>query len=700
MPAAATTPPLIARSNDGSLIGIHHPDPTSTSKAGLVRCYDGNVSNGSLKFTLRLPPPPSSSTESLSGSSETNDDVLRKIVFSDGAEGGPSHLCGVIQSSTILVWDLDRGVLAQTVDIRAASAPAATKKKKKRKSSLNTTNGNEVVCDIAAAGNQLYALVFFPDGGDSGSTMGKCRLYQYDLSAKGATLVKKIKVGSVASSNDNAGATGSFFAVAISNATIAIRMGNLLRIHDLTSGEKLSKVDIPSDVVSSSSGDENDSSFVPLCITRDGRYIATGVNNQAILFSYDNKEDGDGYELQTMALLSTKDDSTIAHLDLNLVDNELMLLTFQPLVGIASIFAVSASSSTSSSSLVPQLPQSQLQTDEKDSSLTFTHAGFHPRKPNQAMLLLFQQAKSKSGSASGSGTNLPMESLPYGNGSLDGTVTVGTSLVLDNKNAKDGKKRKALDSVALAPGDQGQEASLATDLTLEKKKARVQQGDEDDDDFDDMEEDGEQGQSIAERLALLSSAMEQTDDEEGDEDDDDATGDEDGSKSNFKTKSATSETLTTLLTQALSSNDSTQLNIALQVTDRRLVEGTVRALQSLDAERANQAEDERGNTPATSGFISTLMAHIVRRMARRHSLVMQLGVWVKAILAATARSSTNRALQGGTAQSAAVEEQMAREGREMAMKLGPLKNFLNERVECFPQLLRLEGRLALLSQQL
>ena len=184
--------------------------------------------------------------------------------------------------------------------------------------------------------------------------------------------------------------------------------------------------------------------------------------------------------------------------------------------------------------------------------------------------------------------------------------------------------------------------------------------------------------------------------EDGDDDDDE---DEESSTKQqppkqFKLKSATSETLTTLLSQALSSNDSSQLNIALQVTDRRLVEGTVRSLQLLDAERVAKAAADGGDSTATvstPGYIPTLMAHIVQRMARKHSLVIPLGVWVKAILAAAARSST---LHAG---SDAVEEIMAQNGVDVAMKLGPLKNFLNERVECFPQLLRLEGRLSLLN---
>ena len=68
------------------------------------------------------------------------------------------------------------------------------------------------------------------------------------------------------------------------------------------------------------------------------------------------------------------------------------------------------------------------------------------------------------------------------------------------------------------------------------------------------------------------------------------------------------------------------------------------------------------------------------------------------MMASTARSTINQVATHN--KNDAVEVRLAREGSEMTMKLGPLKNFLNERVECFPQLLRLEGRLVLLNQQL
>lgn len=656
----------------------------------MIRCYDGNVSNGSLKFTLRFPLSSTTNDNELpSGVPTSNDkkDELRKLVFANNNDNKPNFLCGMRQSSSsILIWDLDRGVLSTTINVRNANIS----KKKKRKSSIMAVVGNEILCDVATVGDQLYALVFLPEEG-GGSTVGKCRLYQYDLSAgEDVKVVKKIKLGSVPASDDDG--ARSNFGIAISKSTIVVRMGSSLRVFDLTSGERMSKVDIP-DGLSSNDDEESDSLFAPLGVSPDGRYIVTSTNNQAVVFS----EDADG-DMQTMALLTSKDDSAITHLDLTVAAEELALVTFQPTTRIASLFTVSTKSSASP--LVPQMPQATLQTHENNPSLSLIHAGLHPRKPQESMLLLFQQAKHAGGSAAGSGTSLPMESLSYADDGLEGTVTVGASLSLDD--ASDKKKRKA-NNVTLAPGDHGQEASLAMDLT-QKKKAKVDQGDEDveeakdEDEFPDMEEDGEQGQSIAERLALLSSAMEQTDEE--DDEDDEGQEESKADIKKFKLKSATSETLTTLLTQALSSNDSAQLITALQVTDRRLVEGTVRALQALDAERGSKREEANDSAmdATTTGYIPTLMAHIVRRMARRHSLVMPLGVWVKAILAATARSSTNQVLHSHGDNS--VEEQMAKEGREMAMKLGPLKNFLNERVECFPQLLRLEGRLALLNQQL
>jgi len=793
---ASSLPSLVAQSDDGSLIAIHHHPATSSSSVaqqagssgGVIRCYDGNVSAGTLKFTLRLPSPTSTnheddddvgipgSTTATSDEGESSNKLLRKLLFvypstnsgagqtSSSSPTRPTYLCGMRDVSSILIYDIERGVLASTLDIRnnADENNKKKKKKEKRKSSIMMNGG--VLCDIATSNDTLYALIYFPtssageDDGDDESNSKKCRVYEYDLSnsnnGQEPRLVRKIKVGSVSLSTSSSGSSGSStpsFGIHVSTtttSTIIVKLGNVLRVLDLTTGSRLAKVDIPPSSNSNSNNGAGSTipSFVPLCVSQDGRHVVTPVdNNRVVLFSYYDKS-----KIRIMTTLSTDDteDAAIADIDMTYLDSgKKLVVSALLLAGTAHIFEINLEDVITS--LVPQMPympmtklQTSINIDSPLSMMNLVGAKFHPRTPETTILCLFQRntaMTNRGGSVAGSGTTtLPMETVPYVG--IKGTVIVGTSILTKNTdNVTDGttkssKKRKVEGgTVALAPGDQGREASMAADLSsLQTKKKKGDANDDDDDDDDkekvaeegdkkketkdanddnddDEEEDGEQGQTIAERLALLSSAMEESDDDDDDEEEGDGLGSSSmtttADKSKFNTKSATSATLTTLLTQALSSNDPTQLNVALQVTDRRLVEGTVLSLQSLDAERGNNDNEE--DAAMTAGYIPTLMAHLVRRMARRHSLVMPLGVWVKAILAATARSATYHVIRGGggggggnNKNDDAVAERMAREGREMAMKLGPLKNFLNERVECFPQLLRLEGRLALLNQQL
>lgn len=694
---------LIAQSSNGSLFAVQ-----SSNSSSVIRCYDGSVSNGSLKFTLRIPPPPNntggtSSSSSFGGDQEANNnDPIRKLVFasssslSSSSSSSPSKYLCALREYTILVYDLERGVVSHTLNIRDDLASG----KKGRKSSVSGNDqAKAIVCDAALTDDddQLCVLVLFPSSGEGG---GKCRIYQYDLAAAAADsssgLKRKIKVGSVSSTN---GDQLPSFGVAVSSSSdkkgerlIAIRMNDGLRICNYHSGEKICKSTIPSS--------EGGSSISSLQLSACLRYLATATKNQIVVYKLGNDQDDNEKKkssLQIVAQLSCKDDSTISHVELVKKNDGLIVLAFQPVAGTASLFSCDDGTSSFDSSLPPQLPKSQLRCDQGNDgrNIALIHSALHSRRPQEEILVLFQNITSK-----GSNASLLMQSISYDD-STQGTVTVGAELSAEIANdANNKKKRKAASSVALAPGDQGNEASLAVDLTSKRaRKEKEGEGSEEEDgdfqiDDEDGDEGGEQGQSIAERLALLSSAMAESDDEEDDEDDEEEDGKDAAApqKSKFKLKSATSETLTTLLAQALSSNDSVQLNIALQVTDRRLVEGTVRSLQSLDAERV-----QSGETASSAGYVSMLMGHIVRRMARRHSLVVPLGVWVKAILAATSRAATTSALHPNRN---GVEEQIAKEAREIALKLGPLRNFLNERVECFPQLLRLEGRLALLSEQL
>lgn len=665
--------PLTAYSPNGTLIALANSD---SKKSGVIRCYDSTAA--SLKFTLRIP-------KTKSGDDGNEPPALRKLLFASN-----QYLCGwQCDSSTVIVWDLDRGVSSHVIDV-------STSEKKKRKKQKHKSGDSEeigIVCDVAARSAKLYALVYFPS-----HEKGKCRVMQYDLNSSEGRLEKKIKVGSV---HGNGGVQGMGLTVS-STGIMAIRMDNVLKINDLN-GEKLSKID------SLPTCESSENSAV-LEYSKDGSYLAMSGSNGNIMVFHLNKNENH-YKLQPMALLKLKSDGPIVSMDIIVSSKTVGVLVFQTGVGGTYFACPSDEMATSLDGMVPQLPNATIQTKAENALIS---SGFHPIRNNE-MLFLFRHEST----APGSRTTLPMETLSYSDANgigVSGTIFVSAPSEHDatEGESKNKKKRKARNELALPPGEQGMEASITTDLTLAKKKKRdvtvvdedgvndVEMHTKEEDDFKlEEDEDGEHSHSIAERLAMLSSAMEQTDEEEEEDENEDENEDsaaakdarqQSSTKSKFNIKSATSESLTTLLTQALSSNDSIQLNIALQVTDRRMVENTVKALQLIDAQR----ED---TTP--EGFVPMLMGHIVRKIARRHTLVTPLGVWIKAILLSTSQISSRHLLDGNIVDvTDEQEERMIQDGRKLALKLGPLRNFLNERVECFPQLLRLEGRLALLGQQL
>ncbi|KAL7545982.1 hypothetical protein ACHAWF_013897, partial [Thalassiosira exigua] len=572
----------------------------------------------------------------------------------------------------------------------------------------------EVLCDVAAGvGGSLYALVYFPSG-DGGGNGGKCRVYKYDLSSKkgGAALVQKIKVGSVEVAE---GGGTPRFGLAVRGQSMAVRLGNQLRTIDLVSGERLCKADLPEEATAASSGGEGGSA--PLVLSSDGKYLAAAEERQVAIFSFDKKggknkgkgkgKDKDKGKMQAVAVLSAKEDAPVSHLELCASNDELSVLAFQSSAGAASLLSVPTEAGDASS-LAPQMPQASLRPDD-DASHALVHAGFHPRDPANALKLRFRRARAASRGAAGAGTELPSETLSYGD--FKGAIVVGKSLEGDDSK-KQSKRKAEAKNAALAAGEKGREARGAEDLgqVREEKRARVAEGgggdargevagggDEEEDDFQDVEGDAEEegGQTIAERLAMISSAMEATD-EESSSDDDEEDDDEDRSAAaaapaptTFKPRSATSESLAALLTQALTSGDPSQLNAALQVTDRRVVESTVRALRDLDvASRRASGPPNAAASATTTRYVPALTAHVIRRMARKHSLVAPLGVWIRSVLAVTA---------GGLAEGAE-DEGAAREGRDLARGLGPLRSFLEERAEALPDLLRLEGRLALLGR--
>jgi hypothetical protein len=242
------------------------------------------------------------------------------------------------------------------------------------------------------------------------------------------------------------------------------------------------------------------------------------------------------------------------------------------------------------------------------------------------------------------------------------------------------KKRKAT-SIVLGPGEDGGEALRVTDQKLKKTKVDDDGNGSDWEDHDDFNLEGseDQEQTIAQRLALLSSELER--DTEDDEDDhlrNEIIIESNNSQTKFNAKKATSESLVTLLRQALTSNDDSQLEVAFQVSDKKVIENSILALAT------SAQEDEEG----TSDIIVTLLSKLVTRLSRKPARAQSLAFWVRNVLVALISTVG----QDGESW------KMGKKERDVAVKLGPLRNMLNERVECLPLLMRLEGRLALLGK--
>lgn len=262
---------------------------------------------------------------------------------------------------------------------------------------------------------------------------------------------------------------------------------------------------------------------------------------------------------------------------------------------------------------------------------------------------------------------------------------------VEKSDSEHKKKRKASSvsnkAITLGPGESGGEAMIIDDkqqLVKRIKKDHDSKNDDDDDDDDfDWEQTGdneENGTSIAERLQRLAADMHR---DSEDEEDDDAKNSSEGSSSkiSFKPKSATSDSLSNLLRQALKSNDDPKLEIALEVRDRSIIRNSVMSLSSIGHE----------NDTPKDNIIVILLSKLVTRLAKKPTRADQLSFWIRTVLVAlvTPKESSKN---GST-------WKMNETEREIALRaLEPLRNLLSERAENLSGLLKLEGRLSLLMQ--
>ena len=194
--------------------------------------------------------------------------------------------------------------------------------------------------------------------------------------------------------------------------------------------------------------------------------------------------------------------------------------------------------------------------------------------------------------------------------------------------------RKRSITTTLGPGQAGGEHGVMDEQSKQKKVKKEEGGA--DPDLDEP--------TVAERLKQLAEELDIHDD---DDDNDHVVRD----GLDFEPNRATTESLAKVLHQALFSGDDPMLELALGVKDKTVM---TTSLKELDADE-----------------VSLLLTKLTTRLSNKPTRAADLVVWIGSILATGKIREANQ--------------------------LRPLRNLLQERVESFPHLLQLEGRLSMLA---
>jgi hypothetical protein len=594
--------PLTALSPDQGILAVFNnaPGSASSSQRILIKCYDSKVSLGSLKYTL---------------SANSNDSGIQKLKFVSS-----QHLIASTDNNSIHVFDLNRGVLSQTIKL-----------------------GNHLgkLSDVAVGqdSNDLVFALVYKDG--------KTMVVVYDLSKNGK-MVKKVKTGSC--DEDEC------MALNAAAGQISIRLGKKIKVVDANDGKIIGKTKIKGgDADGNHFSDDGPSAF--LCSSSDGKCFATNTSQQLHFFLLEN--DGACKNLGTSSL------ANIANVSIEKDES-------------SSKYTVSATDLVTTSLL-----------DIQSSNTKKTKV-----KP-------FAYIRAEANNQSNDDTTLDSffsnEDLIVTELTLKGLQNFKVNLVrvawknregnLYPKDEDDGENDKKQDSsspsrkrniseikssnLVIGPGESGGEALTVTDLSAKRSKTDV---DTDEDDFvlEDVDDEAEGATTIAQRLALLSSELDR-------DDDDSDVSFRNTRSSNFAVKGATSDSLAILLRQALQANDDSQLEIALQVSDKKVIENSIMALgpKGSDSEDGSEKDGE---------MIIMLLTKLVTRLSRKPSRAQQLSFWIRTVLVVLISSSNDGSMKMGKAE------------KDIASRLAPLRSMLSERVESLPALLRLEGRLGLIGK--
>ena len=600
-----------AVSPNRNLVVIHsQPKDGNTNNINrrvLIKCYDSNVSMGTLKFTL-----------SANLKDDNIDCYIENLHFASN-----DCLLAILSNGKVLVFDLKRGVHSQTVDVKG--------------------NSNGDVCACIGNGDLIYSLI---------KKDGKSIVFVYDIQ-KGGKMVKKIK-GSSCDDDDRLGLAVH------NNDLIAICTGKKIKVTNCKTGESISKCKVKSnDEGKASHGEKN----CMLQFSADGMILLASTPNGVHLFAV---KSGD-----RIGTIRTSDISSIQVL-LSQDKYIAAVVSGKSKVSLSEI-------NVNKKSNIDSFATMTLPTSTTENTTIINEAFFLAGKQGSSDIVLLELTPRGISNA-----DVVMNQVSYRNksnqlqtGELYPESSDEGQKDKQSASKETSKKRKSPPgNIVLGPGESGGEAMTVTDQTAVKRLKTNIDNESDDDDDDFALEDGDEAEeTISQRLALLSSELDRdTEDEE------DLLKIQKGASNKFLIKTATSESLSILLRQSLMANDDAQLEVALQVSDKRVIENSILGL-------ANESSGD--NDDDTDGeIIIMLLTKLVTRLSRKPSRAQRLAFWIRTVLVALISKIGSSSVEMGKAE------------KEIASRLGPLRNLLSERVESLPELLRLEGRLSLLNSQL
>ena len=630
---------------NGNLVYAVSPDKTicalaSSDDGSRIRCYDLHTALGSLRYTLV-------DREAPQDRSALQQSTMFRMEFVNST----AYLITAESSGIINIWDTQRAVLAHKLHLETQIKKA-----------------DWTLLDVAAApagGPIFYVLCKMKDS-------GKCIMYEFNISSQGAKLKRKIKTGITLPVEQEHTPTAHCLATQAmqeERMLAAILLDGKIRILDLAKGSKFAKVSVPANAAT-------------VRFDSSGMYLlaASGeeTSSNGMVFLYHTPEE-DGKE-KMFAMCNLNDFSTARHMEITIDPSDstkgtLMVTSFEGAISLYEL-DLSVRGRSKKTNVAPLSGQVLENAAEESKDVKAICAMFHQSFPQLKITCVRSGALS---SWTGMSTaNILVDALTYrSEESLDMLKQIILKEPKQEDKASHSTKRKGAETNVMGAGDAiygGTDGTVVTEAQPKKIKLSTQEEESEGESFWGVSEE-EQATTLAERMAALS--RQGAADEEYSDDDDVVQ-----SARVAKDIQDDPDSLAVLLRQALQSSDEVKLDQALKCLDKPIVTKSVQALTN-----GEEAELD---------LVVALLLKLVHRVAQKPHRAMKLtSVWIQSIL-----EVYSEALLEEAADPENPHATFSKQGSVVLSQiLGPLTAMLKERVNAYPHLLKLDGRLNLMRLQ-